>query len=254
MGMVDSFVTKYSASGSKLWTQFQGGTGLDRPFALKVAPDDSVYVSGDTSSSKFELQTVNGSSDVFVTKYSLEGIKEWTTVIGSNTEDMSSALTIGLDGSLYVSGITYGTFDAQSNLGSGDAFLVKFDFPKTSATYTVSAASFSINEGSSASFDITTTLPTGSVISYTLTGISSSDISSSLFGTAIIDVRRKATVTIPIANDLTTEGTEKLTLSVQGVSASIFINDSSTSPNSSVTSVPYGNGQFYYATSSAHTL
>jgi hypothetical protein len=251
MGMVDSFVTKYSASGSKLWTQFQGGTGLDRPFALKVAPDDSVYVSGDTSSSKFELQTVNGSSDVFVTKYSLEGIKEWTTVIGSNTEDMSSALTIGLDGSLYVSGITYGTFDAQSNLGSGDAFLVKFDFPKTSATYTVSAASFSINEGSSASFDITTTLPTGSVISYTLTGISSSDISSSLFGTAIIDVRRKATVTIPIANDLTTEGTEKLTLSVQGVSASIFINDSSTSPNSSVTSVPYGNGQFYYATSSA---
>lgn len=251
MGMVDSFVTKYSASGSKLWTQFQGGTGLDRPFALEVAPDDSVYVSGDTSSDKFELQTVNGSSDVFVTKYSMDGKKEWTTVLGSNTEDMSSALTIGLDGSLYVSGITYGTFDAQSNLGSGDAFLVKFDFPKTSATYTVSAASFSINEGSTASFDISTTLPAGSVISYTLAGISSSDISGSLSGSAVIDIRGKTTVSIPIVNDLITEGAEKLTLSVQGVSASLFINDSSTSPNSNVTSVPYGNGQFYYATSSA---
>ena len=251
MGMVDSFVTKYSASGSKLWTQFQGGTGLDRPFALEVAPDDSVYVSGDTASDKFELQKVNGSSDVFVTKYSMDGKKEWTTVLGSNTEDMSSALTIGLDGSLYVSGITYGTFDAQSNLGSGDAFLVKFDFPKTSATYTVSAASFSINEGSTASFDISTTLPAGSVISYTLAGISSSDISGSLSGSAVIDIRGKTTVSIPIVNDLITEGAEKLTLSVQGVSASLFINDSPTSPNSNVTSVPYGNGQFFYATSSA---
>ena len=124
-GIYDAFLTKYSADGTKVWTKLLGSSGYDRAMALTTGLDGSIYVSGETYGA-LDGQTNSGSSDAFLTKYSTDGTKVWTKLLGSSDSDYAQALTTGLDGSIYVSGYTYGALDGQNNVGSYDAFLTKY--------------------------------------------------------------------------------------------------------------------------------
>ncbi|WP_172973515.1 SBBP repeat-containing protein, partial [Limnospira platensis] len=50
----------------------------------------------------------------------------WTRLLGTSEEDSATALTTGSDGSIYVAGYTYGDLDGQTNSGSEDAFISRF--------------------------------------------------------------------------------------------------------------------------------
>ena len=52
--------------------------------------------------------------------------KVWTKLLGSTSDDLANALTTGLDGSIYVSGITGGALDGQTSSGGWDTFLTKY--------------------------------------------------------------------------------------------------------------------------------
>ena len=96
-------------------------------------------------------------------------------------------------------------------------------------TYSLSAASASVNEGSTAVFNLTTTnVAVGTEVSYTISGISSSDLTlGTLTGKVSVGVGGTASIGIPIASDGATEGQESLSISAQGATASIVINDTS---------------------------
>jgi methionine-rich copper-binding protein CopC len=99
-------------------------------------------------------------------------------------------------------------------------------------TYAISANSTTVQEGSSVTFTIDTTgVEWGTTISYMLSGVSQADLSSGLMsGTAPVEQRDKdgrATVTVQVAADQLTEGSETLTLAVGGASASVTVIDSS---------------------------
>jgi hypothetical protein len=98
-------------------------------------------------------------------------------------------------------------------------------------TYSLSATSNSVNEGSTAVFNLTTTnVAVGTEISYTLSGIGPSDLTSgTVTGKVTIGASGTASISVPIAADGSTEGQESLTISTQGATASIVINDSSKS-------------------------
>jgi hypothetical protein len=98
-------------------------------------------------------------------------------------------------------------------------------------SYTLNAAAPTVNEGSTAVFNLTTTnVAVGTQVSYTLSGISPSDLTSgTLTGKASTGVGGTASISIPIAADGATEGQESLTISAQGATASIVINDTSKS-------------------------
>jgi len=103
------------------------------------------------------------------------------------------------------------------------------------ATYAISSSLTSVNEGSSVTFTIDTkNIEWGKTVSYTLTGISQSDLSSgSLTGTATVNqngVDGRATVTVNLANDQITEGAETLTLTVSGQQSVVTIQDTSITP------------------------
>ena len=117
-------------------------------------------------------------------------------------------------------------------------------------TYVVFANSAFVDEGLSASFNLTTTnIAPGSTLSYTLEGVSSEDIvGGAISGTLTLNANGFAVIQIPIANDFKTEGTETLTIRIAEAIARTFINDTSVTPNTIVASIPYGNGQFYFAT------
>jgi len=84
-------------------------------------------------------------------------------------------------------------------------------------------------EGSTANFTITTSnVNAGTSIAYTLSGVTSSDIAGgALTGFATVNSSGTATVSVPVAADSLTEGTESLTITAQGKSASVLINDTS---------------------------
>jgi Domain of unknown function (DUF4214) len=107
----------------------------------------------------------------------------------------------------------------------------------TPATYSLSANISQVSEGSMVRFTLgTTNIPNLAQIPYTITGtgITSGDITASLTGRFIINSSGIGIVDLAIAADEISEGTEVLTLSLDGVtppvSASTTINDTSTAP------------------------
>jgi uncharacterized delta-60 repeat protein len=136
-GESDAFITKYSPDGTKVWTRLVGGSGEDFARALTTGTDGSIYVGGSTYSTTFDGQTNNGTRDTFITKYSSDGTKAWTRLVGEEGEDFARALTTGTDGSIYVSGYTSSTtFDGQTINGGTDGFVTKYTFPSTTTTTT----------------------------------------------------------------------------------------------------------------------
>jgi hypothetical protein len=113
-----------AANPTKAWTRLIGSSSQDTAWASTTGLDGSIYVGGRTSGS-LDGQTNSGSNDGFLTKFSLDGTKAWTRLIGSSGEDGVAALVTGLDGTIYVSGSTFGS--------TVDAFLVKYGADGTKA-------------------------------------------------------------------------------------------------------------------------
>lgn len=112
------------------------------------------------------------------------------------------------------------------------------------ATFRLSASAAFVNEGSTATFTLSTTnVAAGTAVGYTVSGVSSVDIVGGVMsGTATVGSNGQATISVPLAADNLTEGTETLTVTAQGKSASVTINDTSTgTAKSESSSIPQGN-------------
>ncbi|NBR24964.1 MAG: VCBS repeat-containing protein, partial [Micrococcales bacterium] len=96
-------------------------------------------------------------------------------------------------------------------------------------TYSITANQSSVNEGSTATFTVSTTnVASGTSLAYTLSGVSASDVTGgSLSGTTTVGSNGQAPISVQIAADQTSEGNETLTVQVQGKSASTRVIDSS---------------------------
>ena len=114
-----------STSPVIVWTKLLGTSSDDYATALTTGIDGSIYVGGITFGS-LDGNTNSGANDPFLTKYNADGTKAWTKLLGGSGWEGASALTTGLDGSIYVSGQAYGNLDGQPNSGDGDAFLTKY--------------------------------------------------------------------------------------------------------------------------------
>jgi Ca2+-binding RTX toxin-like protein len=103
----------------------------------------------------------------------------------------------------------------------------------SSPTYAVTTSSSSVNEGSTAQFSlVTTNVAAGTVIAYSISGVSAADLQSGvLTGSVTVSSTGTTTISISIKADGITEGSETLTVTAQGKSASIVINDTSTAAN-----------------------
>jgi hypothetical protein len=226
-GSSDALLTKYSPDGVKQWTRLLGTSADDLSLAVTTGLDGTIYISG-YSSGSLDGQTNSGKEDAFLTKYSPDGVKQWTRLLGTSADDRSQAVKTGLDGAIYISGYTGGSLDGQINIGGSNAFLAKYSIPK--ASYSVSSSSSSVDEGSTATFTLlATNVDAGTPVAYTVSGLSSADVlGGALSGSVIVGSNGQATISIPIAEDNLTEGTETLTVTAQGKSASVAINDTST--------------------------
>jgi len=169
-GNGDAFITKYNPDGTKVWTRLLGTSGLDSANDLTTGNDGAIYVSGN-----LDGQTNSGYVDAFITKYNPDGTKVWTKLLGTSDNDYANSLTTGNDGTIYVSGFTYGNLDGQTNSGYGnsDVFITKYqDAPAVNITLAVSPASVLENGTTNLVYTFTRTGPTTNAltVNYGITG------------------------------------------------------------------------------------
>jgi VCBS repeat-containing protein len=127
-GFTDSngpFIAKYYSDGTVDWTKFLDSNCHIN--AVAIGLDGSIYLTGGVLGD-LDNRANPGGRSAFVSKFDSYGSKVWTRLLGSSSEDEATALTIGKDGSIYVSGYTGGDFDGQVRVNQGvDAFLTKFN-------------------------------------------------------------------------------------------------------------------------------
>ena len=125
-GGSDGFMSKYSATGNRLWTRLLGTSSEDRATALVRGGDGAIYVAGYTNGS-LHGEISNGGSDGFLSKYDANGTRLWTKLLGGAAPDQAMALTIGADGAIYVGGYSEGSLHGQTSNGGVDAFISRYD-------------------------------------------------------------------------------------------------------------------------------
>lgn len=143
-GGIDSFLTKYDASGNYLWTKTWGGPSVDRASTLSFDASENIYIVGEfQSTTDFDPSptatanlTSNGSYDAYLTKLDTSGNYLWTKTWGSNSLDKSFTVKFDTDGNYYVAGGFRNTVDFDGTGGTDnhsvvggtlyDLFLIKY--------------------------------------------------------------------------------------------------------------------------------
>ena len=121
----DLFVVKYNSSGTKQWTKQLGTSSGDRAYGVAVDSSGNVYAAGYTAGA---LDGSNaGSYDLFVVKYNSSGTRQWTKQLGTSGDDRANGVAVDSSDNIYVTGYTYGSLDGNTNAGSSDLFLVKYN-------------------------------------------------------------------------------------------------------------------------------
>ena len=122
---LDGFVTKLDPGGAADldFSTYLGGDALDRVTRIAVEPGGDSYAVGETESINFPTQdpvhTDRGIGDAFVTRYDAGGtaVVGYSTYLGGDSTDSATAVDVGADGTVLVSGST-----ASANFPTMDAF------------------------------------------------------------------------------------------------------------------------------------
>ena len=135
----DTFLSKFSNSGSLLWATYYGGTSTERGFGCAFDQSGNAFLVGRTESiglstaGSHQPNLLNSSENAFLVKFNNLGVRQWATYYGGGN-------TIGNDceadaaGAVYLVGQTQTATDI-STPGSHqvaysaayDGFLVKFN-------------------------------------------------------------------------------------------------------------------------------
>ncbi|MFO7628170.1 MAG: S8 family serine peptidase [Prochlorococcaceae cyanobacterium] len=169
-------------------------------------------------------------------------------------QQLLKALYDGTKATTSLSGktVTGGRLDVNASLQLLSATLSDGGSSTNPPTYSLAAAANSVNEGGSISFTLTTTnVAENTTLVWKLSGsgITTADVDGgSLQGSLTVGADGKASFSVTLANDLTTEGAETLvaglfadnTSTTVLSSASVVVNDTSLSPVSSTPLVLWG--------------
>ncbi len=122
------FLTKFNSDGSKIWTrQYGGDGGYNIGESVTTDSNGNIYITGVTDGDLDGNTNINnGYWDIFLTKYSSDGIRIWTKQYGSIYGDAAYSVTSDGSDNIYITGYTTHAFDGNTNSGGNDIFLTKF--------------------------------------------------------------------------------------------------------------------------------
>jgi hypothetical protein len=139
-GDYDGFIIKFNNLGQIVWGTFLGDSGFDKITAIDIDTNNNIYIIGSTSSNSNIATTgafqenLNGSGDIFISKFTSTGSVVWSTYFGGNGNEFNSISRISFDGqnNLYISSAasspnmaTTGVF--QETVNNSASQISKFD-------------------------------------------------------------------------------------------------------------------------------
>jgi len=84
----------------------------------------NIYVTGITYGSLDGSVNI-GEADIFLTKFSKDGVKLWTKQYGTSSNEGGRSIAIDSADNIYITGETYGLFGGNTRSGGYDIFLIK---------------------------------------------------------------------------------------------------------------------------------
>lgn len=136
----DSYLVKFSSTGTRIWATYYGDTGNDYGDAVSVDSIGNVYFAGSTGSNvsiafNGHQSQIAGQLDAFLVKFNSTGIRLWGTYYGGDNFEQSTKVKTDRKGNVYISGWT--SSDTGIATGSGfqpvygggyqDDYVAKFD-------------------------------------------------------------------------------------------------------------------------------
>jgi len=122
----DLLLTKYDSAGTWQWTRLWGSTAAENGYGVVANHTSAVFVVGQTGGS-FDGQSNSGGYDFCLSTFTPAGTRTWSRLRGSSQSEYPKAIAFDGESNIYITGSTFGEFDGQTNAGSGDAFLVKYN-------------------------------------------------------------------------------------------------------------------------------
>ena len=128
-GKSDIILVKYNSSGVKQWTKQLGTSSHETGYWDPITVDSSnnIYVTGYTYGGLDGNTFFGGGGDIFLVKYNSNGTKQWTRQLGTSEQDLGYGVTVDSSDNIYLTGITSGSLDGNTNSGNSDIFLVKYN-------------------------------------------------------------------------------------------------------------------------------
>lgn len=129
------FLVKYDSSGNQLWSENQHlGNGSSNGYAVSTNANGDIFITG-CFSQGIQLDTnvlvSAGSNDVFLAKYSGEGILQWVKKSGGIGDDEGLGIVTDAEGNCIVTGYyektSYFGSDSLMSEGKTDIFVAKYD-------------------------------------------------------------------------------------------------------------------------------
>ena len=118
------------------WGSYLGGSSDDNILGMAVDGEDNIYVTGGTTlggewvSGGYLTNLGGQSSDVFVSKFSPDGLPFWSSLLGGHLEDYGKGIAVDGAGNIFICGVTKssdwiaGGYDTAFH-GGYDGFLYK---------------------------------------------------------------------------------------------------------------------------------
>ena len=134
-GNADIFIARYDSNGVHQTSRHFGGTGTDNGLSVAVDAWGNMSLSGifnNTVSFGGDSLTGAGSNDIFVARFTSDGVHRWSKRVGDTTFDAGTAVSVDMLGNVVVAGFFGGTVDfgggaLASNSSSRDIFVARYD-------------------------------------------------------------------------------------------------------------------------------
>ncbi len=125
-GNSDAYIRKFDFDGNHIWTRQFGSSAADEPKSIAIDSVGNIYVVGNTWGDLFGTKSPNYNADVFVVKYSADGIQGWNDHFGNSSYNYGNGIALDSSDNVYVTGDLYGNLFGTS-AGSYDAFIRKYN-------------------------------------------------------------------------------------------------------------------------------
>jgi len=130
-GDADIFIIKYNQDGSVVWAKKAGGLLEDVGSDIALDGYGNLFLIGHfdgTTNFEGNLLTSYGQKDIFIAKYSTDGIFQWVVQAGGSSWDYSVSISCDNNGNAYLAG----DFTAPATFGNlvvndGKSYVAKYD-------------------------------------------------------------------------------------------------------------------------------